>query len=157
MLVNMTAVSVHRVSCHVGDVRESAAVTHTVMTEMLESRWALHTWGFCVVIHEVIHQADCSQHQLHFIRLMTAEGRWREFKGNVMSCTLRRPSVLHPPPSPQLSLCFSSFPSKCRISRFKFISLETSFVLNMPFIVLAFLFKWFSFDCKLCQKKKKKN
>lgn len=30
------------------------------MVEMLQSRWALHTLGFCVVIREVIRQADCS-------------------------------------------------------------------------------------------------
>lgn len=37
-------------------VWESQLLWHMrVMTDMLESRWALHTRGFCVVIHEVIH------------------------------------------------------------------------------------------------------
>lgn len=74
----------------------SAVLTRGVMVEMLQSLWALCILGFCVVIREVIRQADCSKHQLHFIRLMAAEGPWHEFKGNVMTWMLPGPSVSLP-------------------------------------------------------------
>lgn len=91
--------------------------------EVLQGLRALSMMVFCDVIREVIRQADCSWHQLHFIRLMAAEGPWHEFKGNVMTEMHPRPSVSF------LSVCFSFSTSVAPIA----FSLQRSFSFSLCF------------------------